>query len=293
MPYKEFHFDSAVFDSNNSFSGTRGVAAIGSRSRRSVELNDPLRIDKFHVRDAEIPITFQTVKGGSVITVLSYTGGATATVTYTFDFPSGYYTGTTLLAKYKSLLTATAGVPNVGAAVPVTADVTAVFNAEGHLVIGVPVTVDPVGHTFASVTIQWPLSMNYNFNQVYATPAYQMVSDPVAAVSRTSTSNYPVRLIPNYIYLHSNLMEASSYGSGNRALGGYASKTIITKIQLDPAYQRNQVMPWWNSSLVPELMYDAVGTEFNRLEFWCTDESGAELSFENVSFSLTLAVLVR
>ena len=288
MPYKEFHFDSAVFNANSSTSGLRGVGAIGTRNRRTLELNDPLRFYKFHVRDCEVPLTFCNIPRGGIVSIDVTYIGVTTQVGYEFLFPEGCYTGAQFLEKFLMLWTGTIGVPIVGGAVPLIDFVTATFDPQGQLVVTMPLLSDPAGHTNDGFVIRWPIEMNSIFAQNYTAPAYEMLT-----FSRVATSDYPIRLLPNYLFLHSNLMEATPYGSSSRALGGYTSKTIMSKIQLDPSYTLGQIMPWWNSSLMPELMYDGQGTEFNRIEFWFTDEAGNEIMFENTNFSLTLATIVQ
>lgn len=290
MPYSEVSFSGIVHQSGSADSGTRRVAASGNRNKRLIELNNPVHIQKFHVKDIAVPITWRNILKGTIgfeiSTDLPYT------YEYSFDFPASTLFGTTFTTTLQAAFRfATLANPSGGADPDIT-QITCAFDANGKLVITFPLALDPAGEVFTGVLIDWPESWKPIFNLPYDEnfEAYSEI-----AAGRVYTSAFPMKLIPSHLLLHSNLMEAVHMNSSFiRAVGTHASRTILTKIPIDSTnVVYGQVLQWANQTLSTDLMFSCGSTEFNRLEFWFTDENGLLIDFNGEAFSLTLAVIHR
>lgn len=277
MPYSEVHFNSAIYSSDVAYSGTR--------SRRVLELNNPLFIDKFHVKDLELPLTWCNVAAGSVHYVWTYSNSVWES---TVPVTAGCYTGATFAQHLRAKFVATAMSKTSGAGLGPIVQTGVAFSYDdiGRLKIVVPTGALGDGQTYVSFQLTWSESL-----KKYLSRTFDDTDLTISTTTDTLLSVYPVHLVPNYVYLHSNLMIGTPQFSTQRAIGSHVSRTIVTKIQINTAYGwQNQVMPWINPNLAPEFMFDAHGQEYNRLEFWFTDEDGLDIDFRNVNFSLTLAV---
>jgi hypothetical protein len=293
MPYSEIHFNSAIVTDQIKFSGTRG--------RRVLELNCPLQINRFHVKDLELPLTFCNIARGSF--QITYTVqnalGNLIQLSAVLEVPEGCYTGASFKATLQDLIRTaklTSELPgytnrflSLTQVLVTTTDTGLLQFAKIHQFEGdMPLAI--VDYQYIKFSITWSEELKSLVSRAY---------DDYSLTRTTSnnywTSKYPLRLVPNYVYLHSNLMSGVSFNSVQRAIGSYHSKTIVTKIPLDTTYAwQASIMPWKNTSLSSELMFElGASSEFNQLEFWFTDENGVELDFQNVNFSLTLAVIYR
>jgi hypothetical protein len=292
MPYSEIHFNSAVVTDAVKFSGTRG--------RRVLELNCPLQINRFHVKDLELPLTFCNIAGGTFVMSLNlvetiFTGNrygvefSTAVV-----FPEGCYTGSSFKIKFQELIRQ-ATLEDSGGLSTKLIEAEVSTDETGHLKIS---NLDiwendnlavRSTYEFYSFSITWSEELKSLVSRAYDDYGLKRTTE-----TTTWSSRYPLRIVPNYVYLHSNLMSGVPYNSVQRAIGSYNSKTIVTKIQIDTSYEwMASIMPWRNTSLNSEMMFELGAAEFNQLEFWFTDENGIELDLMNVNFSLTLAVIYR
>jgi hypothetical protein len=289
--YSELHFNSAVFSDKVKYRGTR--------SRRILELNNPLHISKFHVKDLELPLFWVNLrKAGTATITWGFTNNGLFTTV--LDFPAGVYNSTNFIEKFElDFRNATfVDVNTIGgtslAQVHALADTISVgldqFESRMRFVVDWSAFVsNAVTYTPIYLAVTWSETLRPFFSRLFDSQ-----NDPLSQVTTNGTwiSMYPMRFVPNYVYLHSNLMAATPYSSICRALGSFASRTIVTKIPIDDNYDWQQdIMPWTNPALDTAFMFDCGGTEFSELEFWFTDESGEELDFQNVQFSLTLAVL--
>lgn len=258
-----------------------------------VELNDPLTINKFHVKDLELPLFWCNVTGGTISFSTHYSA---YTWTWSVLFPAGCYTGSQFAEKLQKLMREAGGTGiadennPADSFEPSLAGVTVGYVDDNKLRITFPGDAlelyvnGPVVYTGASIT--WPTNLKKYFSIAY------LETDLSYETATTNLdSPYPLRLIPNYLYLHSNLMSAAPYIANTRALGAFASRTIVAKIQIDTNYTYQQsIMPWINPCQDSDFMFDLNGTEFNQMEFWFTDEEGIEIDFQNVNFSLTLSI---
>lgn len=312
MPYAEVHFNSHVFDPTVQYGGTV--------SRRRLELNDPVYIDRFHVKSVELPLFWINVpKGGLIHLFFDYNTtrnpdqGDRQRFTYTVTFPAGTYSAETFRAKLQELLRAATNpvkVPSPGPD-PTTPDLTNIvvqYNASTlKLIVIIPKTdgygdvetvADGGGFVFKLLTeivltIEPPLSKYFSSADALTNEVLSAKPD-VADTSAVMTSGV-LRLVPNYVYLHSNLMAAAPYLSNTRAKGAFGSRTIVTKIPIHgpEAVFSQSVLVWENPGLSEGMMFHLNGNEFNVLEFWLTDEKDQEIELANTQLSLTLAVFYR
>jgi hypothetical protein len=134
--------------------------------------------------------------------------------------------------------------------------------------------------------------MNKNFYDTAPCTSVTLVTQALSVDDATEATQFPVQLIPNYIFLHSNLMTATPYGSTNTPSGGFASRTVMSKIAIDQNYDwSTNIMTHNRESYSSEFFY-TISAPFSQIEFWFTDQlQGEALDFQNVPFSLTLATM--
>ena len=305
MVYREFHLSSSA-----------NISPSSTRNHPIWELQDPLYVDRLALRYCELPLTFCNIGNGAGFTYqLTYVEvtenepGKSVTYTYECEVAPGCYSGLTFMqAMKKALLEAAEDVdieypdgppvtePTDG---PQIANVTFQISSDdgGRLLVTTPGVVHDIGNdgtavwTFQAGAVLWYPGMLKYFNRPDNDPNPVLIWEfPEEKV----LSLYPLKLIPNYVYLHCNLMAGTPYASQQRPLGGFATRTVLAKIPIDTDYVwREQVMPFENHNMDPMFMYECEGNEYSYIECWFTTEDGTELDFSNVAFSLTLSVMQR
>lgn len=303
MPYAEFHFSSAM---------TGRVKHSGTRNRRLVELEHPLCVSKFHVKDLELPLTWCNVRGlngtssaGLFSFQLTYAGGEI------FRFAGSVAAGCMNLGEFtQALQYAFQNAVLLSPLVPVNpppdlALITVVndpndgrmlFSFPAHA-IGWPDMVLAPHRPLIGVQITWGTALAKYFSRSYL-DRQTVANNTIVGIESAefpgdyvATTLYPTRLVPNFVYLHSNLMHHTPYVSSSRAEGPHHSRTIVTKIQVDTSKTwGSQIQDWKNPHLSEHFMFELGNKEISQLEFWFTDDEGYELDFQNVEFSLTLAM---
>ena len=143
--------------------------------------------------------------------------------------------------------------------------------------------------TVTSIVITWKDGLEKIFNRDWNLPPTLTIPG-LDNINRTS-SFYPIRLVPNFVYLHSNLMSGTRYGRNMLSEGGHKSSTILAKIPINYSLLfGQQVQIFVNETLHPNFMFTS-DSAFQTIEFWFTDDiTGEELDFRNISFSLSLAM---
>lgn len=293
MPYQELHFNSAIFSDE--------VKYKGDRSKRTLELNNPIYIDKFHVKDLELPLKWCNIVSAETFSIRlnykEYDAAAPDTTYVSAAVPVGCYTFATFVDALQTALAST-----TPASSPATGDITSVALAAvtttfnyGEIQFTFPVSVHSsvvTAGTKVDVTITWPEAWRKILSRaIDDTELTRKFTIEDITKEDSTFTKYELRLVPNYVYLNSNLMTATPWASTHRALGSYASRTILTRVQLDPNYEwKEQIMPWRNPNLDMAFMFDGNGSEFNQLEFWFTDEFGDVIELNNINFSLTLSI---
>ena len=286
MSYAEFHLSS---EGNQR-------APQSTRSHPVFELNETILPHAFNLKTLSLPLSFCNIKTASAIIQVDdptqvNAFNRTETSVWNIIVPEGCYTLAGLAAELQSLFrgldlitpdpVGSFGLVSWGGFV-------VAVGKENRLDFTVPSGF--YGVTDLEIRVYWQDDLKLFANRVWDRDEY--LSLPHSTLADTTTpSKHPWRLIPNFLYLHSNIMTGCKYGRQLRVQGGFASNTILAKIPIDPDYQwGEQIMPYTNN-LDPCFMY-ANDSSFSHLEFWFTDETtGREIDFQNMSFSLTLALM--
>jgi hypothetical protein len=154
---------------------------------------------------------------------------------------------------------------------------------------------DGAGHATFDFSLDFSADLEYQFSvPIPNTASIKMEGTNLSTANdHTVVSPYAIRLVPNAVFLHSNLMSHTRHNSISRAIGGYASRTILTRIPIDQNYVWGEsIMPWTNPAMDKDFMFKTEGEEIGKIEFWFTDEFGNELDFNNVQFALSLMCLM-
>jgi hypothetical protein len=288
--YLEYYFNSEIF--------TDLVKGGGNRNRRILELNEPLNLQAFQVKSIELPLSWDNITETHTFNVSIRYVSDNAVFSKTFLLPSGLYTADTFTNELQTLLRDSPWNPYIAPNPPDQDKFQVVIDeANGRLAFGFL----PSGHTGGRtgevwLTVDFPESMRKYVSVPYYdtwSSLYTDVADSTADVLE-ATTDFALRLVPNYLYLHSNLMTHTQHGSATRAVGAYTSRTIMAKIPIDSTgfTWGVDIMLWDNPSLDKDFMFRcAANQHITRMEFWFTDEAGKEIDFNNVSFSLTLSCL--
>jgi hypothetical protein len=291
--YLEYYFNSEIF--------TDLVKAGGNRNRRLLELNEPLNLHAFQVKTIELPLSWDNVTENHVfdVSILYATGNVLFTKQVTLL--KGFYTSETFAETLQDLLRNTPWITPAALAPDSAFFNVSVDDNDGRLQFSFL----SAGHNAtrtgaATLTVTFPASMrsyvSVPFHDQWSQVYTGTVPDIDAAVDADlkATSDFALRLVPNYLYLHSNLMAHTHHGSATRAIGGYTSRTIMAKVPLNTADYTwgTEILIWDNPSLDKDFMFRCGANQhITRMEFWFTDEAGKEIDFNNVSFSLTLSCL--
>lgn len=287
MSYAEFHLSSE---------GTQR-AQQSTRSHPVFELNETIQPCSFNLKQASIPLSWCNVASGSATILVddpSLPGafdlsGPTVSVWKLILAPKCYNIDSlaqSLQVILRAFNTGNAEVEGAHGGVS-WGNVVVAVESDLRLSFTIPTTFN-VGANL-EIRIYWEGDLKTFANRTWDNTDYlALPHDELVAVK--TLSKHPWRLIPNFIYLHSNIMTGTSYGRQLRTQGGFKSNTILAKIPINSEYIfGEQVMPYTNM-LDPAFMYSA-GSSLSHLEFWFTDETtGRELDFQNVGFSLTLAM---
>lgn len=293
MGYAEFHLSS---DSDQ-----RSLRSTVSRP--IFELNESIEPSAFTLKSASIPLTWCTLTTPSSF-VVSVSDASNfpnpSTIIWRAIVPDACYTLTTLAEKLQALIR---GFENVTSGPYTVLQAGSVANPD-YSTVNVNLLSDlrmeffiffgfATGDRF--VRFEWEGGLKTVANRSSEEEATLDVLydvDNIVGTPEKFKSKYPWRLIPNFIYLHSNIMSGTRYGRHLRPQGGFKSNTILAKIPIDFEYVfGSQIMPYVNPSLDPAYLFGNTAL-FNHLEFWLTDEFGTELDLQNVGFSLTLAMIL-
>jgi hypothetical protein len=287
MSVCEFHFSSEVFSDQ--------VAYSGNKNRRLLELNEPIRIFAFHVRDVQLPLFFSNItKAGTVTFRFRY--DAEPIQTAVRDVPAGLYTASSFSALITTYLR---GLTPYAPLDPDFTQTSASILPDGsqlELFFPAAMHTNP-GNNRINFDFEVEFSENLEYQLSVPTPnkaaiKFSFVGVPILQ-NTTLLSPYAIRLVPNAVFLHSNLMSHTRHNSISRAIGGYASRTILTRIPIDQSYTWGEsIMPWTNPAMDKDFMFKTEGEEIGKIEFWFTDEFGNELDFNNVQFALSLMCLM-
>lgn len=288
--YLEYYFNSEI--------STDLVRGGGNRNRRILELNEPLNLQAFQVKSIELPLSWDNITETHTFSVSITYDADGAVFTKSFSLPAGLYTADTFTSQLETLLQNTAWTNPTGAD-PNSSSFRVILNeADGRLNFRFLLNGHPAGRNGnATLTVDFPESMRKyvsvpyydNWESEYTSPATN-----IATTTLSTFTDFALRLVPNYLYLHSNLMNHTQHGSATRAVGAYTSRTIMAKIPIDSSTFTwgVDIMLWDNPSLDKDFMFRcAANQHITRMEFWFTDEAGKEIDFNNVSFSLTLSCL--
>lgn len=296
MGYGELHFNSAL----DQHGASGEVLGKGTRSRRTLEFNEPVQIDRFLVKDLELPLFWCNVAGGTINYFIDYDNGALPITRFSYAgvIATACHTGTSFAAALQTMFTTTAATGAPANAPDITQWIVTLVDDKLQFTFPVamhaPVLVGLPGTTHFQAFITWPDSLKKLFSRSWDdTGLLTFPRSPITA-SYSGLQSYPLRMVPNYVYLHSDLMAGTSFFSVSRALGMSQSRTIMARIPVDTSKEwQVQSMQWVNPAPDPSFMFQTSGQEFGRIEFWFTDEWGTELEFQNVNFSLTLALFCR
>jgi len=314
MPFREFYVRGEGKEKTHN----------SSRSRPQLLLANPIRINKFNVKSAEIPLTIQPKvfnNAYSFYTKYTFNTGATLQFRDELVFTDAeILDGPTLLSKMQSWLEfhaddtkgnvvlfyndqdviITGTVPN---AIHLGVAPTAVVLSSTAL-RGVPkfsfdktlaVTsggVNSLSRVDINLVDQSLLASFFDF-PYYGTAMIAVHTS--ASTKWTSSESLPtMRTRPSYILLHSNIRGGAQYLSTGRAYQSDGNNTIIAKITIPFTSEGfgDTVVTWNNPCVHPDLMYSANDAEYSYLEFWCTYPDGTEIDFNENSFSLTLMTIV-
>lgn len=289
--YLEYYFNSEI--------STDLVRGGGNRNRRILELNEPLNLQAFQVKSIELPLSWDNITETHTFAVSVTYALDGAVFTKSFTLPAGLYTAETFTSRMQQLLQDTAwDLPAPVNPPNSTSFRVSLEQADGRVVFELL----PAGHNAArtggvTLTVDFPESMK----KYVSVPYYDKWTSLYTGTATVSPFQYlqartdfALRLVPNYVYLHSNLMNHTQHGSATRAVGAYTSRTIMAKIPIDSSNFTwgVDIMMWDNPSLDKDFMFRcAANQHITRMEFWFTDEVGKEIDFNNVSFSLTLSCL--
>lgn len=286
--YQEFHFNSRIFNST--------ISGKGKPARKTLELNSPITLRRFQVKSVEFPARYKNVYTRSIFT-LTITYGVTL---YNLDafIDDGTYTATEFASEVHKKIRA----------ILLDAEMNEVDVEELQVEWTNEKSETAEEYETMFLSIRFPANFGEEeFQNATLTFEGQQMADIFSTDLNESipyynplpgegefhwVSPYPVKLRAEYFYLHSNLMLGTS-DAAHRALGSWASRTIMAKIPLETSPdQLGTIIKWNNENLSSEFMYSGNGQEYTQVEFWFTDEAGNEIDFNNLNFSLTLACIL-
>lgn len=275
MGYAEFHLSS---DQKSSRSTT---------SEPIFELTESIRPHYFNVKSVSLPLTFCTMRRDGGVRMVVYNRPIVAApalrrVEYLFEACKVNYTLSTFAVELQRLIQSE--------------------NGDGIDCDFTKISVSVIGGRMA-FTVTDEFSDNnktivFTLSGFIAEIANEQddtdieLEHSIASLTKQVLSRYPWQIVPNYIYLHSNIMGNTTYGRQLRVEGGYKMGTVLAKIPIDfELVYGDQVQDWTNPSIDKSFMFSN-NSEFNHLSFWFTDSKGTVLDFQGLPFALTLAMIL-
>lgn len=283
--YREVHFDS------------RGDGRLsGNRSHPRFIFNDPIYLDKFCLKNVQLPLTWLNIEQDEIITFW-FNGAATE---WPILIPADNYDATGLAALLQQeLLVANntiSGVANPWGAVTVVAAPTTnqvnIFLTFSNMVAN-PNTwrlqFTANGTAFGTDSPQTARFMGF--------PTSQTVweADLVAPTGLAKTTPYPTKAADvNYLLLRSSMANGAQYSANTTSrAGSWGSSNILAKIPVDLTFSGyGKVQNYFtNDPPVLETMFNYTGGEVSALDLYFTrPNSDTVLDLNGYSFQVTLGL---
>lgn len=270
--YSEFHFNSEGRQRNPQ----------SSRDRPSYDLGEPIAPKKIQLKSLSLPLTFCNA-GGSGSFTITLSGNAHV---YNFKLDDICAIGNEFALALHTAMSNAVWVTNPnGEPVLNFSGLSLTLSDTGYLVYLITNDFAP---GWTGFSLLWSEELSRLMNR-----PYESINTPLVIPKNVQTNSLSqLKLVPTHVYFNSNMMQGTPYGSSTRPIGGFASRTIMAKININPTYAfGNTSMPWTNGFSDPAFMFHSKG-ELQSLEFWFTDEDDRVLKFENAGFSFTIAMML-
>jgi hypothetical protein len=293
------------------------------RNRPRFALSEPLQLQKFVVKTAEVPLAFSPLvydRRYHFTVVYTHSSGGTMTVNDSISFTQyETFSGLTLIAKIAARLLLHSSIGDTAALIAANdayrqasfvAPWTGTFEIGSNtLIVETGDTNKPPGSfTLGQIEAMvegggtiTDVSIDFGFQSIladlidypYHSPAVVSANIPSEEGIIVSGDTPIIRSRPSYLLLHSNLRAGLDHPSTGKP--SEISSTVIAKLTLrmdDTQGATDAAQVWVNSMTHPDLMFTANNTEYSHLEFWMTYPDGVTpVHFSGNSFSLTLATI--